>query len=162
MVRPLLDTGPATAPLFGRLILGLVMLPHGAQHALGWFGGYGFQGTLDWMTNTLGFPALLAAAAIVTELIAPVALIIGLGGRLAAAGIIGIMVGAAATHFPNGFFMNWFGALPPGAEGFEYHLVVLGLAGVVAIQGSGAMSLDRWVIRRLEASRRHGMVARVA
>jgi putative oxidoreductase len=58
--------------------------------------------------------------------------------------------------------MNWFGALPAGAEGFEYHLVVLGLAGVVAIQGSGARSLDRWLSRRLEASRRHGMVARVA
>ena len=130
------------AATVARLALGLIMLPHGLQHALGFFGGYGFSGTLGWMTGTLGFPAPLAALAIVTELIAPFLLIAGLGGRLAAAGIAGIMAGAVLTHTPAGFFMNWFGKLPAGTEGYEYHLVVAALAAVVAIKGSGALSVD--------------------
>lgn len=143
MFSAIIATRRRSAPLVARLVLGLVMLPHGAQHALGWFGGHGFHGTLGWMTDTLGFPAPLAALAIVVELLAPVALVLGLGGRVAAAGIFGLMLGAASTHLPNGFFMNWFGALAPGVEGFEYHLIALALAAVVMIEGSGALSIDR-------------------
>ena len=129
-----------------RVALGAVMLPHGAQHLLGWFGGYGFSGTLQWMTS-VGFPAPLAALAIVTEFIAPIALILGLGGRLAALGIAGIMAGATLTHLQNGFFMNWVGALPAGAEGFEYHLLVLFMSLALVIQGSGAFSIDRAITK---------------
>jgi putative oxidoreductase len=63
------------------------------------------------------------------------------------------MVGAASTHLEHGFFMNWFGGLKAGAEGFEYHLVVMALAAVVMIAGSGALSLDRRWHRRLTATR---------
>jgi putative oxidoreductase len=148
-----LGTDAASAPLVARLSLGLLLFPHGAQHALGWFGGYGFGGTLQWMTDTLGFPAPAAALAIVVELIAPLALVLGLGGRLAAAGIVGLMLGALSTHVSNGFFMNWFGALPAGSEGFEYHLVVIALAAVVLIDGSGAWSLDRRLARAARGAR---------
>ena len=143
-----LATSDSSAPTVARLALGLVMFPHGAQHALGWFGGYGFAGTHAWMTGTLGFPAPLAALAIIVELVAPLFLVLGLGGRLAAAGLFGLMVGAASTHAASGFFMNWFGKLPAGSEGFEYHLLVMALAAVVAIAGSGAFSLDRRLSRR--------------
>jgi putative oxidoreductase len=143
MIRSFLWTRSDAGALVGRVMLGAIMLPHGFQHALGLFGGYGFSGTLGWMTTTLGFPAPLAAVAIVTELLAPFALILGLGGRFAALGIIGIMAGAATTHAPNGFFMNWFGSLPAGSEGFEYHLIAIGLAAVVVANGSGALSIDR-------------------
>jgi putative oxidoreductase len=142
-VAVIVGTDGATAPVVARVSLGLLMFPHGAQHALGWFGGYGFGGTLGWMTDTLGFPAPAAALAIVVELLAPFALVLGLGGRLAALGIVGLMLGAISTHLPNGFFMNWFGTLPAGAEGFEYHLLAIALAAVVIIDGSGALSLDR-------------------
>ena len=152
MLRKLISTNADTGAFAGRVMLGAIMLPHGFQHALGLFGGYGFNGTLGWMTTTLGFPAPLAAIAIVTELIAPFALIAGFGGRLAALGIAGIMVGAISTHAPNGFFMNWFGALPAGAEGFEYHLLAVGLAAVVTLNGSGALSLDRWLSNRFGRS----------
>ena len=147
LLPALLSTPSDGAAATARLVLALIMFPHGAQHALGWFGGYGFAGTLDWMVG-LGFPAPLAALGIVTELVAPLALVVGLAGRAAAAGIVGLMAGAIVTHASNGFFMNWFGALPAGAEGFEYHLVVIGLAAVVAIRGSGAVSLDRWLTTR--------------
>ena len=145
----LIATRPAWSAALARIVLGAVIFPHGAQHALGWFGGYGFRGTHAWMTDTLGFPAVLAAVAIVAEFLAPLALVVGLGGRLAALGIVGIMAGAASTHLQNGFFMNWFGALPAGVEGFEYHLIAATLALVVAIEGSGALSIDRWLAREV-------------
>jgi putative oxidoreductase len=145
LLRRLVTTTGDGAASVARLALGLVMFPHGAQHALGWFGGYGFAGTFGWMTRTLGFPRPMAALAIVVELLAPLALVLGIGGRLAALGIFGLMLGAASTHLPNGFFMNWFGGMPAGQEGFEYHLLVLALSAVVAIKGSGALSIDRYL-----------------
>ena len=148
-----IDTPPDLGAAVARIALAVLIFPHGAQHALGWFGGYGFTGTHAWMTKTLGFPAPLAALAITTELLAPFALLLGVGGRLAALGVAGIMLGAISTHAPNGFFMNWFGALAAGQKGFEYHLLVLALCAVVTITGSGRLSLDRALARR-RASRR--------
>ena len=142
MLRKILETSDNLAPVLARLTLALVIFPHGAQHVLGWFGGYGFQGTLGWMTDTLGFPAPFAVLALLTEIAAPFALLAGVGGRVAALGIIGLMLGALSTHLQNGFFMNWFGNLPAGQEGFEYHVIAIALAGTVALQGSGAWSLD--------------------
>src|SRR5687768_3943670 len=143
----LLTTDRTAAPLVARCRLGLLLFPHGAQHALGWFGGYGFHGTLGWMPDTLGFPAPAAALAIGVELLAPIALVLGLGGRVAALGLVALMLGAISTHLSSGFFMNWFGTLPAGTEGFEYHLLVIALAAVVCIDGSGAWSLDRRLTR---------------
>jgi putative oxidoreductase len=153
MFRTLIATDTVAGPAVARTVLGLVMFPHGAQHALGWFGGYGFAGTVGWMSGTLGIPAPLAALAIVTELLAPIALVLGLGGRLAALGIVGLMIGAAKTHLANGFFMNWFGTQPAGTEGFEYHVLALGLSAVVAVEGSGALSVDRLLGRRIAPAR---------
>lgn len=149
VVARLLRTTGDPVFTFARLAMALLLFPHGAQHALGWFGGYGFQGTHGWMTRTLGFPAPAAAVAILTEIIAPLALVVGLGGRLAALGTIGIMLGALSTHWMNGFFMNWFGALPAGQEGFEYHLLMIALALVIVVKGSGAWSLDRRLLAKL-------------
>ena len=143
-----LATDSSSAPLVARLALGLILFPHGAQHALGWFGGYGFSGTLGWMTGTLGFPAPLAALGIVTELVAPLLLIAGAGGRLAAGMLFFHMAFAASIHVESGFFMNWFGSLKAGQEGFEYHLLAMALAAVVVITGSGKLSLDRVLARR--------------
>lgn len=143
MWRRILNTDTDYSLTLARVTLGLVLLPHGAQHMLGWLGGYGFKGTLGWMTGTLGFPAPLAALAITVEFLAPFALILGLLSRPAALGIVGLMIGALSTHVSNGFFMNWFGQLQAGQEGFEYHIVVIALASVVLLQGSGAWSVDR-------------------
>jgi putative oxidoreductase len=148
LIERIIDTPADLGAAIARIALAGVIFPHGAQHALGWFGGYGFTGTHAWMTKTLGFPAPLAALAITTELLAPLALLLGIGGRIAALGVVGIMLGAISTHVPNGFFMNWFGALEAGQEGFEYHLLVLALCAVVTITGSGRLSLDRAFARR--------------
>jgi putative oxidoreductase len=154
LVSQILHTRPAVAPALLRVTLALVIFPHGAQHLAGWFGGYGFSGTYGWMTGTLGIPGVLAAVAIVTEFVAPLALLVGLGGRAAALGIAGLMAVAASTHAANGFFMNWTGSLPAGAEGFEYHLLVIAMALAVVIQGSGAWSVDRALTVTFESSGR--------
>lgn len=103
---------------------------------------------MGWMTTDAGFPAPLAAVAILVELLAPVALVAGFLARPAALGLIGLMAGAITTHVEHGFFMNWFGTMPAGAEGFEYHLVVIALALVVVIDGAGRLSLDRLMASR--------------
>lgn len=135
-----------------RVLFAAVMFPHGAQHALGLFGGYGFGGTYGWMTGTLGIPAPLAALAIVVELVAPLLLAAGLGGRVAALGLAAILGVAATTHTANGFFMNWVGA--NAGEGFEYHLLGIALAASVIVRGSGAFSVDRVLAQRASFTRR--------
>ena len=152
MSHRLLRTTDSPGPALARVTLALIFFPHGAQHVLGWFGGYGFHGTLQWMTGTLGFPAPLATVALVIELVAPFALLAGFGGRVAALGLVGLMLGALTTHVSNGFFMNWFGNLPAGQEGYEYHILAMALAGTVALQGSGAWSVDRVLGRRAAAA----------
>ena len=162
MSHRLLRTAATPSPALARLTLALVFFPHGAQHVLGWFGGHGFHGTYQWMTGTLGFPAPLAALALVTELVAPIALLAGLGGRVAALGLVGLMLGALTTHWGNGFFMNWFGSLPAGQEGYEYHILAMALAATVVLQGSGAWSIDRIMSRAAPAGRPRARQAALA
>ena len=133
-----------------RALLGAVMFPHGAQKLLGWFGGYGFDGTMKFFTDTLHVPAPLALLVILGESIGALALIAGLGTRVAAFGISAIMLGAVlTTHGSVGFFMNWYGA--QGGEGYEYHLLALALSVPLVIWGGGRYALDSWVRARLEA-----------
>ena len=147
LLQAIVRTDAEIEPLLLRLTLGLVMFPHGAQKALGWFGGYGFSGTMGFLTGAAGLPYAVAVLVIAAEFLGSVGLITGLLGRVAALGIGAVMTGAVLTvHLSNGFFMNWTGR--QAGEGFEYHLLVLGIVAVLAIQGSGALSLDRWLTRK--------------
>ena len=147
--RSILTTGNDRTLTLLRLVLGAVFFAHGAQKMLGWFGGYGFRGTMGYFTRAQHIPAPFAFLAIVAEFLGALGLLSGLLGRVAAAGISATMLTAVAlVHLPNGFFMNWSGAQK--GEGFEYHLLVLGMAAVVMIKGSGAWSLDRLIAGRGE------------
>ena len=141
-------TRPDLAPMVARLVLGLVMFPHGAQKALGWFGGPGFQGTLGMFTTMMHVPVILGVLAIAAEFLGSLGLITGLLGRIAAFGIFcNMLVATVLVHSGTGFFMNWMGNQK--GEGFEYHLLAMGLALVVMIAGSGRASIDRmWQDRR--------------
>jgi putative oxidoreductase len=141
-----LSTDDSTTRLFQRLVLGAVMLPHGAQKLFGLFGGYGFTGTMGFFTGTLGMPAPIGWLVIAAESIGALALIAGLATRLTAFGVAAVMVGAVwFAHLPHGFFMNWTGA--QGGEGFEYHLLALALALPLIVKGGGAASVDGWLVR---------------
>ncbi|MEI8386022.1 MAG: DoxX family protein [Verrucomicrobiota bacterium] len=144
----LLNTSSSFGPLIARLFLGAVMFPHGAQKALGWFGGHGFAGTMQFFTGTMHIPALFAFLAVAAEFAGALGLIVGLLSRVAAFGVASVMVVAILTaHASNGFFMNWFGNQK--GEGFEYHLLAIGLALAVMIQGAGKASLDGLIASRI-------------
>jgi putative oxidoreductase len=134
--------------LSSRIILGVVIGAHGAQKALGWFGGFGFDSTMDYFSGTLGIPYFLAFLVVLAESAGMLALIFGLTTRLVAMALIPVMIGAIVTsHLQFGFFMNWFGSQP--GEGFEFHLLVIGLAALITVNGAGAYSLDAMLRSRL-------------
>jgi putative oxidoreductase len=146
--RKLIDTRGDQVTVLLRWILAIVILPHGLQKAFGWFGGYGFSGTMGFLTGSMGLPTAVALLVIAAELLGPIGLALGFLSRLAAFGIGAVMVGAVLTvHLQNGFFMNWSGAT--GGEGFEYHLLALALVTAVIVRGSGPWSLDRLLSRKL-------------
>jgi putative oxidoreductase len=137
--------GDPTATV-ARLALGAMILPHGMQKLFGSFGGYGFGATMGFFTEGMGIPWVLAFLAIVAEFFGGLGLLVGLLGRVAALGVGSVMVVAAMSHVQHGFFMNWSGALPPGSEGWEFHLLAVALAVIVVIRGSGAFSIDRALV----------------
>ena len=136
----LIATSDSVAATALRLALGVMILPHGLQKTIGWFGGYGFKGTMGYLTGTVGAPWILALLAILAESVGGVMLIAGFGTRIAALGVGGVMLVAAAMHLPNGFFMNWFGNQK--GEGVEFHLLALGIVVALLILGGGKFSVD--------------------
>ena len=131
-----------------RVGLGSVIFAHGAQKLLGWFGGYGFEGTMGFFTQKMGLPWLVAFLVIIGESLGSLSLIAGFLARFTAASFIVIMLGAIAmVHWPQGFFMNWFGQQQ--GEGFEYHLLVIGMAAALVLTGGGKWSVDRAIAERI-------------
>jgi len=148
MLWKLLKTSDDRVLFLMRIILGAVMFAHGAQKALGWFGGGGLQPTLQMFGGRLGIPAPLAFLSIAAEFLGGAGLMLGLFGRLAAFAVAAnMLVAALLVHLRNGLFMNWSGS--QRGEGFEYHLLAVALAIATVIGGSGAWSLDRVLLRRL-------------
>ena len=148
MIRKLIgtDNDPATSIL--RLVLGVIFFAHGAQKLLGWFGGYGFAGTMGFFTGVMHIPALFAFLAIAAEFFGGLGLIFGFLTRIAAFGIFSNMVVAVAmVHRHFGFFVNWTGAQK--GEGYEYHLLVLAITTFLMIRGAGAASVDRMLSLRI-------------
>ncbi|RHX84669.1 DoxX family protein [Leptospira stimsonii] len=148
MLETLFSTNSDLGPFLLRVVLGLVIFPHGAQKLLGWFGGYGFKGTMGYFTGTVGLPAIVAFLVIIGESLGSVALVFGLLTRFTALSIAIIMLGAAfLVHRENGFFINWFGAQK--GEGYEFHLLAIGAALALVLTGAGAFSLDTWILSLL-------------
>jgi putative oxidoreductase len=148
VTKLVLNTRPSWTGLILRLTLALVIFPHGAQKVLGWYGGYGWSGTMKYLTGAAGLPTAIATLVMLIEFLAPVALVLGLFTRGAVVGLMAVMVGAIMkVHLSNGFFMNWNNA-PLKGEGFEYHLLVLGMALALFIAGAGSFSLDRSIANR--------------
>ncbi len=145
LINKMMTTEKDFGAMVARIFLGAIILPHGMQKLLGAFGGNGFEATMGFFTG-MGMPWILAFLVILAESLGSLALILGLVGRFMAFGIFAVMLGATFMHLDNGFFMNWFGA--QAGEGFEYHLLAIGLALTVMIKGSGAASIDCLVSRK--------------
>jgi putative oxidoreductase len=151
MIHKLFATDDSTATAVLRLVLGVVFFAHGAQKMLGWFGGFGFSGTMGYFTGTMHIPAPLAFLAICAEFFGGLGLILGLLTRIAAAGItVNMLVAIATVHSAFGFFMNWNGTQK--GEGFEYHLLTIAMTVFLTIRGAGAFSVDRAIAERSAAT----------
>ena len=145
MFRRLLTTSDDCILAMLRLVLGVVFFAHGAQKMLGWFGGYGFSGTMGSFTHG-GIPAPLAFLAIAAEFFGGIGLLVGFLSRVAAFGIVvNMLVAVLTVHLPFGLFMNWSGAQK--GEGFEYHLLAIALGIAVMVKGAGSLSMDRALSR---------------
>ncbi|MDX2185332.1 MAG: DoxX family protein [Opitutaceae bacterium] len=145
LARQLLATSDSLGSTVARVALGAMILPHGAQKLLGWFGGYGFEGTMGFFTGTLGIPAVFAFLAIVAEFFGGIALLLGVGTRVAALGVGAVMGVASTLHWQHGFFMNWYGNQK--GEGVEFFVLAIALALVALLQGGGRFSIDRALTR---------------
>lgn len=144
----LFDTDDGWPGLILRVTLGVVMWPHGAQKLLGWYGGFGFSGTMGFFTEQTHIPWIVAFLIIIGESLGSLALLAGFLTRFSAASLGTIMLGAVVmVHWPHGFFMNWFGKQQ--GEGYEYHLLVIGISIALLVTGGGKWSLDRLVSRKL-------------
>jgi putative oxidoreductase len=142
MFRKLINTTDDSSLTILRLVLGVVFFSHGAQKALGWFGGYGFSGTMGFFTQGMHIPAAFAFLAICAEFLGGIGLLLGLLGRVAAFGIFcNMLVAVLMVHRHFGLFANWAGNQK--GEGFEYHLLALAITIALMIKGSGAFSVDR-------------------
>lgn len=156
MLRALITTDHSYATAILRLALGTVFFAHGAQKMLGWFGGYGFSGTMGFFTGSLHIPPPLAFLAIAAEFFGGLGLILGLLTRVAAAGIaVNMLVAIFMVHRSYGFFMNWSGTQK--GEGFEFHLLVLAITLALMILGGGAASVDGALSPTPRQSRLYGV-----
>jgi len=141
IMKKIFQTNESNASTIIRIVVGLILFPHGAQKILGWFGGYGFNGTMGFLTGTAGLPWIIAFLVIAIEFFGAIALIVGFATRIVAVGIISLFTGIIATsHLQNGFFMNWNGNLK--GEGYEFHLLIIGMAIALLVSGAGKWSVD--------------------
>jgi putative oxidoreductase len=148
MLRDLFSTNSDWTLTIIRIILGVVFFAHGSQKLLGWFGGPGLKQTMRTMHEHLGLPLPLAFAAVATEFLGGVGLIVGLLSRVAAVGIGVTMLSAIVmVHGRKGLFMDWFGARKN--HGYEFHLLAIALVVVLVAKGSGALSLDRVLLNSM-------------
>ncbi|KFZ29463.1 DoxD-like family protein [Pseudidiomarina atlantica] len=134
--RTLLRSNAGFAALILRVPVGIILAAHGAQKLFGWFGGYGLEGTGQWMASIGLEPgflmALLAGAA---EFFGGLALILGILTRPAALiSAVTMVVAIFTVHFENGLFM--------ANNGYEFALSLLAATAALTVMGAGRFSLD--------------------
>ncbi|AOS65336.1 DoxX family protein [Actinoalloteichus hymeniacidonis] len=119
-----------------RLVLAGVFITHGLQKVAGLFGGPGIDGFADYLTG-VGFQQaeILAWVTGVTEVAGGALLVLGLATPLAAAGLLAVMANAVLIKFAEGFLLTADG-------GFEYEVVLAGMAAALLFAGPGRVALD--------------------
>lgn len=141
MKNRIFNISESFASLAIRITLGVVVFPHGAQKLFGWFGGYGFSGTMEFFTDTMGLPWLIGFLVILLESIGAIALIAGFATRIMAVSYLLLALGIVFTSsIQHGFFMNWFGNQQ--GEGYEYFILWIGMAISLIVIGAGKYSVD--------------------
>lgn len=146
MKEVIFKTTDTYAPLPVRLLLATVLFPHGAQKLLGWFGGFGFTGTMHYFTGTVGLPWIVGFLVILFEFFGPLALLLGWATRLWSVALLCVFTGIILTVHHDYFFMNWFGLQK--SEGAEFFLLAIGMAISLIVSGAGRLSVDARLSKR--------------
>ena len=145
MKKLIFETSDTLSPLLLRVLLGSVIFAHGAQKLFGWFGGYGFNGTMSYFTETVGLPWIVGFGIILLETCCALALVAGIATRLLALGFTLLAMGIILTvHIQYGFYMNWEGS--QGGEGIEFFLLWIAISLGLMISGGGRLSVDRKIL----------------
>ncbi|WP_432454148.1 MULTISPECIES: DoxX family protein [unclassified Agarivorans] len=146
LLNKLVASKASFAPLILRLPLGLILVAHGSQKLFSWFGGYGLEGTGQWM-ESVGFAPgyLMALMAGSAEFFGGIALLLGLLTRPAALVLAFTMLMAMTVHIGNGLFL--------AANGYEYALTLLAVTLFLAVQGAGRFALDNKIHALLSANK---------
>ena len=136
LLKRLLLTKPGIDTLPIRLGIGVIFIAHGAQKLFGWFGGYGLEGTGQWMDSIgLGPGFLMALLAGSSEFFGGLLILIGLAVRPTAAVLaFTMLVAIFSVHFSNGLFLS--------NNGYEFGLALLAASVSLAISGAGSLSVD--------------------
>lgn len=125
--------------IFLRAALGVIFFAHGSQKLLGWFGGYGFDATVQFFQQ-MGIPPVLATLAILAEFFGGLMVLLGFFTRIGAAGIAVTMAVALFTvHLQQGFF------IAGDKVGFEYVFALLLMALYLVVNGAGELSVDKYI-----------------
>lgn len=140
LLSKLSQTDNNLGSIFLRISFAIMMLPHGAGKLFGIFGGFGFEKTMHHFTENLGIPYILALIAILIEFFSSLAILVGWQTRMNAFLLASVMLVASTFHFQHGFYMNWFGQ--QAGEGFEFHLLAVGMMLALTFLGGGKYSLD--------------------
>lgn len=137
LVQTITNTTSGIASTILRIPVGIILMAHGAQKLFGSFGGYGLEGTGQWMASIGLEPGyLMAFLAGSAEFFGGLALVIGLLVRPASVVIAFTMLMAIFTvHIANGLFMS--------NGGYEYALALFVIAVSLAFSGAGSYSLDK-------------------
>lgn len=131
-----------------RFGLGVIFIAHGGQKVFGWFGGPGFDGTIQYFQQQLGIPMELTVLAMAAEFLGGIGILVGFLTRLAALGICGVMLAAMGkVHLANGFFLN-MSCAPGQGHGIEFNLALLAMALTLLCSGAGYASFDKWLSSR--------------
>ncbi|WP_218312037.1 DoxX family protein [Alteromonas antoniana] len=141
------NSNPTLGALVLRVPVGIILTAHGAQKLFGWFGGYGLEGTGQWLESIGLAPgilmALLAGSA---EFFGGILLIVGLLTRPAAlVSAITMLVAIFSVHIENGLFMS--------NNGYEFALSLFAATLALTFQGAGSISVDNVIKNKLEGSR---------
>lgn len=134
---------------FLRVIAGIIIFPYGMQKLVGWYDGPGLRASLAQLAERK-IPVVVAWLIVFGQSLGSIALIIGLVGRVAAAGNFIIFTAAMITHIRDGWMMNWFNKKK--GEGIEYFVMLLAILLVIILEGSGPWSVDSWVWQRFGSS----------
>jgi putative oxidoreductase len=147
MKKQLFNTNNDWTGLVLRLTTGLILFPHAMQHSTGWFNGYGFTGTMNWLTHSVHLPYFIGLLVIFIEVGGSICLVAGFACRIWALAVLVLMIGITlSVHVNNGFFMDWINTM--NGEGYEYHLLFIGLCLAILLNGGGKFSVDNLLINR--------------